>query len=441
LTLRDKAKIAPARLAVLQVLRDVRRGAFADRAFERLAPSLAAADRRLAQELAYGVLRLRGRLDHIIEGLVEGGSGRLDADVVDILRLGAYQLLELDRVPAYAAVADAVEAAKRIAGKGAASLTNAVLRRLGRDSSSAVSFPRLEDDPVAHLTTWGSHPRWLIERWLARWPVGDVEQLVQYNNARPAVYVSVTRSRERTLEQLATAGIEAEPVRLVPASLRVEASALQRMLELAAVVVQDPGAAAVVDYMALDPGTPVVDLCAAPGGKAAALAARGHEVWAFDNVRARLARLLENRARLGLSRLHVAVADSTRPPLLRAQAVLLDVPCSGTGTLARRPDSRWRLRARDLEMLVQLQRRLLDAAAELVTPGGQLLYATCTLEPEENEEQVEAFLGREPQFELDPPPAASVSRELLGEGSVLRILPHRHGMDGVYAARFRRRID
>ncbi len=423
------------------MLRAVRRGSFADRAFERLAPSLGAADRRLAQELAYGVLRLRGRLDHIIECLVEGGSRRLEADVLDILRLGAYQLLELDRVPAYAAVADAVEAAKQAAGKGAASLTNAVLRRLDRESTSAVTFPQPEQDPVAHLTTWGSHPRWLLERWLTRWPVADVERLVEYNNRRPAVYVSVTGSRDWTLERLRAAGIQAEPVERVPASLRVKASALQRVLELAEAVVQDPGAGAVVDYMALDPGSPVVDLCAAPGGKAALLAARGHEVWAFDSVRARVARLLENRARLKLSRLHVVLADSMRPPLMKAQAVLLDAPCSGTGTLARRPDGRWRLRPRDLDVLVQVQRRLLDAAAQLIAPGGWLVYATCSLEPEENEEQVSAFLSREPDFELDPPPAGSVSAELLGQDGVLQILPHRHGLDGAYAARLRRRVD
>jgi 16S rRNA (cytosine967-C5)-methyltransferase len=126
------------------------------------AQSLEEADRRLAQELAYGVLRLRGRLDHIIGTLVEGGVGSLDVEVLDALRLGAYQLLELDRVPAYAAVSEAVEAAKRAAGKGAASLTNAVLRRLSHSAYNSFTFPALEEDPLAYLSTWGSHPRWLL---------------------------------------------------------------------------------------------------------------------------------------------------------------------------------------------------------------------------------------------------------------------------------------
>ncbi|HSG82845.1 MAG TPA: RsmB/NOP family class I SAM-dependent RNA methyltransferase, partial [Gemmatimonadota bacterium] len=221
-------------------------------------------------------------------------------------------------------------------------------------------------------------------------------------------------------------------------SPRVEPSDVARALSLMPAVVQDPGAAAVVDYMALDPGHPAVDLCAAPGGKATALAARGHVVWALDVSRARLARLLENRARLDLRGLHVLLADSTRPPVRPLAAVLLDAPCTGTGTLARHPDGRWRLSPADLETLVELQRHLLDAAAAIVQPGGQLVYATCSLEPEENEEQVEAFLLRHEGFELEPPPGDSVPDELLGSAGELRVLPQHHEMDGAYAARLRR---
>jgi 16S rRNA (cytosine967-C5)-methyltransferase len=432
--------VAPARAAALEILRAVRRGVLADRAFERCADSLAQADRRLTQELAYGVLRLRGRLDHLLAPLVRGGLGRLDRDVIDILRLGAYQLLELDRVPAYAAVSDAVELAKASAGQGAGSLTNAVLRRVSREYADAHRFPERERDPVGFLATWGSHPRWLLERWLARAPLAEVERLVEYNNSRPAVHLSVVGRSEDALRRLRAAGIRADRVALAPASLRIDPGELRQALGLVQAIVQDPGAAAVLDYMALDPGSRVVDLCAAPGGKAALLAARGHEVWAFDVARSRLARVLETRSRLHLSRLHVAQTDSTRPPISAAEVVLLDAPCTGTGTLARHPDGRWRLDVGDLEILTGLQHRLLEAAAKTLAPGGLLVYATCSLEPEENEEQVEAFLNRHDDFRLEAPGEDRLSSELLGANGELRILPQRHGMDGAYAARLRRRV-
>jgi 16S rRNA (cytosine967-C5)-methyltransferase len=410
-----------------------------DHAFERIAVALAEPDRRLTQQLTYGVLRLRGRIDHVIDSIVSGGIERLEPDVLEILRLGAYQLLELDRVPAYAAVAEAVEAAKLAEGKGAAGLTNAVLRRLSRGSWDDFSFPASVSDPLAYLTTWGSHPAWLLERWLNNWSVDDVSRLVEYDNRRPGVFLSVFGPVDRALRTLQAEGIAAESVRLSTASLSVDSRALKPALDLVPAVVQDPGAAAVVDYMALDPRSAVIDLCAAPGGKAALLTGRGHEVWAFDLAPARLRKLLENRARLGLSKLHVVRSDSTRPPITEAAVVLLDVPCSGTGTLARHPDARWRIGPNDLGVLQELQRRLLDAAGNIVTAGGLLVYATCSLEPEENEEQVEAFLSRHPGFELEPVPATVLPAELLGEDGALRVLPQQHGMDGAYAARLRRR--
>jgi 16S rRNA (cytosine967-C5)-methyltransferase len=196
----------------------------------------------------------------------------------------------------------------------------------------------------------------------------------------------------------------------------------------------------VLDYMALDPESRVVDLCAAPGGKAALLAARGHDVLALDVARPRLARILETRSRLELTRLNVALADSTRPPLSGAEVILLDAPCTGTGTLARHPDGRWRLEPGDLEALSGLQRRLLDGAARALAPGGLLVYATCSLEPEENEEQVEAFLRRHVDFGLEAPGEGRLPSQFLGADGGLRVLPQRHGMDGAYAARLRRRL-
>ncbi|UCF20979.1 MAG: hypothetical protein JSU87_06185 [Gemmatimonadota bacterium] len=419
-------------------MREVRRGAFVDQAFDRRAESLSEVDRRLAQELAFGVLRLRGRLDYLIADQVTGGIQQLKPDVLDVLRLGVYQLVELDRVPAYAAVSEAVESAKQVGGKGAGALTNAVLRRLSSERDIASRFPRREADPARYLSSWGSHPPWLIERWLARWPQDEVERLVAYNNSRPATYLSVIGSREQAVDRLRVAGIEAVagPGRT---SLRLEAGDLRKALELVPATVQDPGAAAVAEFVTLDRGSRVIDLCAAPGGKAVVLAGRGHRVWACDVSRARLARLSENRERLKFRHLHLVLADATAPPLAPVEVVLLDVPCTGTGTLARHPDGRWRLRPADLSTLIGLQRRLLDAAADLVVPGGRLYYATCSLEPEENREQVEWFLDRRADFERAPSPDVQMSLGTSGPAWELNILPQRDGVDGAYAARLERR--
>jgi 16S rRNA (cytosine967-C5)-methyltransferase len=421
------------------MLAAVRRGAFADHALERHGAELGSADRRLAQELVYGALRLRGRLDHVLDQLVEGGIARLDPDVLDTLRLGAYQLLELDRVPAYAAVSEAVEMVKRGAGRGASALVNAVLRKLADRGYEAFAFPDPERDRGGWLASWHSHPRWLIARWLERWAPDEVQRLAEYNNHRPRVYLTTVGDRDAALARLAEAGIGARAANGSPYSVEIESGELEVALARVPAIVQDPGAATVVDYMGLDPSVAVVDLCAAPGGKAALLAARGHTVWAFDVSMARSRRIEANRSRLGLKDMRIAVADARQPPLSRAPAVLLDVPCTGTGTLARHPDARWRLDVSDLKTLVELQRSLLASSARLIEPGGLLVYATCSLEREENEDQVGWFLARHPEFEREPAPTAVVPEELLGERGELRVLPQRHEMDGAYAARLRRR--
>ncbi len=262
---------------------------------------------------------------------------------------------------------------------------------------------------------------------------------MEYNNRRPSVYVTVPGARSAAIERLAEAGIPAEPIGIARGSLRVEPGDVRRVLERIDAIVQDPAAAAVIDYAGLDGATDVVDLCAAPGGKATLLAARGHSVVALDIDRDRIDRLLDNRRRLGLRAPAVVVADARRAPVAHAPAVLLDVPCTGTGTLARHPDARWRLGPTDLKNLVELQRELLDAAAKIVAPGGWLVYATCSLEREENAEQVEWFVETHRDYRLEPPtPERMAAPELIGPSGTMEITPQRHGTDGAYAARFRR---
>lgn len=434
-------EVTPARRAALDVFRAVRRGRRADRALDEVFRRLRSRDRAWTHELVYGTLRLRGRIDHLLDHHVRGGTAVLSPDLLDILRLGAYQLLYMDGVPAYAAVSQSVALAKAVAGRGAGGLANAVLRALANAGEERELFPAPDRDPAGYLATWGSHPRWLVERWLARWPFHEVERLVEANNRAPEIcLLPLGLPAHEAMERLAEAGIAAEPVEdgagtlRLPQDVRPEAA-----LEVVPGVIQDPAAAQVVRYTHPRSGTLVADLCAAPGGKALALAARVRYLVAADRSAARLRMARENQMRLPPSArgaVGFVVADAARPPLRAADLVLLDAPCTGTGTLRRHPDAKWRLKPEDIPRLVHAQRTLLDGAATTVAPDGILVYATCALEPEENEEQVDAFLRRNPAFSRAE--AGEVPARFLDGRGQLIVLPQRDGFDGVFAARLRR---
>jgi 16S rRNA (cytosine967-C5)-methyltransferase len=432
----------PTRRAALEVLRRVRAGALADRALDQATEGFDFRDRAWTQELVYGTFRLRGRIGHLLGALVKGGVEALEPDVLDVLRLGAYQLLEMGSVPPYAAVSQSVELARSAGAARAAGLVNGVLQNLRRRKDE-IAFPDFERDPVGFLAAWGSHPRWLVERWVARWGAADARALVEADNARPELYVRpLDLSLEEAAARLHAAGVEAVPVPFSPDSLRIlsPAGAAEALAAVPAVV-QDPAAALVVRYAAVPQGGTVLDVCAAPGGKSLGLAEHAAHVAAADLSARRLARVVENAARVGRARRVGAVVADARFPPFRGGAgdlVLLDAPCTGTGTFRRHPDGRWRVTPADLAALAALQTELLEAAAALVRPGGWLVYATCSLEREENEERVEGFLARHPEFEPDPAPDA-VAPELLDGAGRLCVLPQRQGVDGAFAARLRRR--
>ncbi len=368
---------------------------------------------------------------------VKGGLGRLDPDVLEVLRLGVYQLLYMDGVPVYAAISQAVDQTRAVAGKGASGLANAVLRRVAEAGAEPALFPSLVAEPARYFRTWGSHPGWLVDRWLARWDVPSVDRLVTGNNGRPSLtLVPLRTSAKEAVAALVAAGAEAtavgrgtECVELAPGT------DVRRALSVVDGMIQDPAAHLVTRYAEVAEGMCVADLCAAPGGKAVALAETATYTVAGDRSRLRLKRVRENLRRTG-SRIGLMVADAAAPPIRPVDAVLVDAPCSGTGTLRRHPDGRWRLSADDIDTLVVLQRRLLDGAAPAVKVGGILIYSTCTLEPEENEEQVAAFLGRHPRFRLEP--SGAVPAHYLDASGHLYVLPQDSGFDGAFAARLRR---
>lgn len=431
--------VTDARAAAADLCADLRAGDLLDQAFERRAGPLDARDRRWTQELVWGMLRRRARLDATLSARVKGGIARLDPDLIDLLRLGVQQLLHMGSVPAYAAIAQTVELAKRRHGKGASGLVNAVLRRVDRERDALDAAP--PTDPVDALALAHSHPRWLVARWVARWGADETALLLASNNTPGPVVVRpygiVAEQLEATLE---AAGVDVHEAPLARGSIALGVGVA--ITELGAFrqglfFVQDPAATLVTQYAAIPSGGVVADLCAAPGGKALELSRTASLVIAADRSLPRARRLADNLRRVDAQNVQVIAADAREAPLGTVDAVLLDVPCTGTGTFRRHPDARWRLKVSDLAVTAAAQRALVRAAAAHVRVGGLLVYSTCSLEPEENDEQVERFLAEQPGWALEPPPEGSVGPDVLDAGR-LRVLPQRHGTDGAFAARLRR---
>lgn len=417
------------------------RGRRLDRAFTAATGSLDARDRAWCRELVFGVQRLRGRLDYLLDRKIRSGLESVQAGVRDALRIGLYEILYMGGVPEYAAVSQAVDLAQSKGGRGVAGFANAVLRGIAREGGGPDRFPDPEVDLVEFLSTWGSHPRWLVERWLLRWSQEDVRKLVEANNVVPSLSLRcLWNTPEEATEALEARGITATAVGSGTGCVVVHGHAsLEEAMTVVPSVVQDPAAALVVAYADPEPEARIADLCAAPGGKTLGFAARGNVVWAADRSMERLRLVRKNVARVGAGshrvRVHTVQADALAPPFSRPDMVFLDVPCTGTGTLRRNPDIRWKITADRLDEMATLQGHILEACSEVVPKGGVLVYATCSLEPEENEEQIEAFLERRPDFRMDPPDGDGAFQNARG---YLHVTPHAFGFDGAFAARLRR---
>ena len=424
------------RKAALQILAQVRGGKTFEVALDRSIGSLTEADRRLAHEMAAGVLRQRSRLDSRIAPLLPGGWASVNPELQDILRLGAYQLSDLDRVPDHAAVNTSVSLARDAGGARAAAFVNAVLRRVAKAEPTAVTPPV---DPAERLAVEHSHPVWLVRRWMRTFSPAGAEGLLRWNNSRPALVLQAARKDLEWLgAQWRAGGIDVEPAPYGSGLI----TSVSRPADLpgfrdGAFMVQDAAQALLARFADVPTDALVYDACAAPGGKTIALGRKARTVIAGDASPARARRLAENLRRAGSGRERVVVADARRPPLRQADVVLVDAPCLGTGTFARHPDARWRVTPEALTALEKLQREILDQAASLVPPGGLLVYSTCSLEPEENQMQVEGFLTRHPEFRRER--AKDLPDALLSPEGDLIILPQIHGMDGAFAARLRQR--
>ena len=420
---------------------------FADIALERelTARRLPARDAALATELAYGTLRWQRYLDWILAPHSRRRLESLDPRVRVILRVTAYQIAFLERVPAFAAVNDAVTLAPRTPGVRA--FVNAVLRSFARRDPRERE-PAPPRDPIDALATRCSFPTWLAERWVARYGREDAEALMRALNERPPLTLRTNTlriTRDALARRLETEeGLAWRTTPLAPEGLVVGpggAPGEWRAFADGSCAVQDEASMLVARLLAPEPGSTVADVCAAPGTKTTHLAElmgdRGR-VLAFDRDPARLTRVREAAARLGITIIDTrdGPVEALAPGFCTAcDRVLVDAPCSNLGVLRRNPEVKWRRQPSDLLLGSRRQSEILATAATMVKPGGRLVYATCSLEPEENEAVVRTFLAAHPDFATDPPDTFPLPLDVDGW---LRCLPHRQGTDGFAAVRFRR---
>ncbi len=422
-------------------------GTLLRRALDRA--GLRPADEALVTELTYGTLRHRAEVDWALSRSTRRPLEALPSRIRTVLRLGAYQILFMDRIPAFAAVSEAVSLAKRVGHAGTAALVNAVLRRM------AASPPEIPADrgTVEGIALRYSHPAWLVARWLRRFGLEGTRALCEANNRTPPSAIRLNTLRgapEQVASRLAETGVETEPSALLPEGRRIvagPADARKRAYDAGWFTPQDEGSMLVGRLVAPAPGNTVVDACAAPGGKATHLAAlmedRGRVI-ACDVGPAKLAAVSRQCARLGISIVETRELDGASVGAEypgAADRVLVDAPCSGLGVVRRRPEIKWRLQPQHLARLAAVQRRLLGGAAGAVRRGGVLVYSVCTFEPEEGPAVIEAFLREHDEFAPLPiagwPPGAPDRVTFAAEGTAF-LYPHRADTDGFFVAALRR---
>lgn len=424
-----------ARRAALRVIHQVVRGGstLAERLAHRTIEALDGRERDFLHELVYGTLRRRGALDAAIARVTDRDLGAVDAELLDVLRLGAYQLLHT-RVPPRAAVFESVALAREVTPRGAG-FANAVLRRLATEGAPVMAAP--ESDPLKWLSTEASLPAWLAARWLRE--LGPIDAVARGRAFldQPTTFLRINPRIGDAAEQLERAGVVVRPGD-VPGAFIVESGKTQSLAAAGVVYVQDEGSQ-LVAHLARAEGGLILDACAAPGGKATLVSdlSPHARVIAFEPSPRRLSVLQRTVLRWGSKGIFVVGADASRPPVHGSfDVVLLDAPCSGLGTLARRPDLRWRVTEADIARHGQNQRTLLDSVGSLVRPGGRLVYSTCSLEPEETSEVIEGFLASGAPFALEDAPSLA---EGFREAPYVRLRPERRGGDGFFIATLARR--
>lgn len=449
------AKSPSARQTALQILYDIdQRNAYTDVALRRMLAlsKLDTRQRALVTECVYGVVRWQGRIDWLLSQVCRRPLDTLTPWIHNILRLGVYQCLWMQRIPPWAAVNEAVKLAGRFGHVGTARLVNGVLRALLRQADQ-YPLPDAATQPVRHVAVAFSHPEWLVSRWLERYGWERTRALCNANNQPAAMTLRINtlrttrqaladRLRQEGLGHVTASSVSAQAL-TVSGTARLDALA---SYQEGLFQVQDAGAMQVAPLCQAMPGQRVLDTCAAPGGKTTHLAqlmANQGSIVACDRQPGRMRLLCRNTARLQLSSVLPMVADATQALPLRARfdCILVDAPCSGLGVLRRHPDIKWRKTHADLRALQAIQVALLEGQCELLAPKGALVYSVCSNEPEETHDVVACFLATHPSMQIDRVedelPKAPV--HVSATPGTLDLTPEQWHTDGVFVARFRRR--
>ena len=433
--------VSPARLAAFQILQRVEDGAYASILLAQKEPELTPRDRALCHELVMGVLRWQLWLDRLAEYFSKRPTTELDPAIRLILRLGLYQLRFLSRVPASAVVNESVNLVHRARLRSAGALVNAVLRRAARELEVDSALGII--DPIERLAVVTSHPAWLIERWTKALGHQETESFARANN-RPAPIafrvVNQRASEDEVIAKLRASGASLEPSTIARHAWRItdQGALFYEQVANGEVYVQDEASQMVAQVLDAQPGENVLDLCAAPGSKTTQIADRLKGLVIASDIHSHRLRTVKDTTKLqGLSNIRFLTLNGLEPlPFSESSfdRVLVDAPCSGTGTLRRNPEIRWRISADDIDDLSSRQQRLLLNAARVVKPGGRLVYSTCSVEPDENEAVVQTFLENNINFSLLALPSGAA---LTIPGTV-RTWPQHHDTDGFFVAALQR---
>lgn len=439
--LQSSHTVSPARLTAFEILQRVEDGAYSSILLANV--DLKQDDRALCHELVLGVLRRRIRLDALIEHYASRKAEKLDSPVLQALRLGLYQLRFLTRIPESAAVNESVNLVHRARLRSATGFVNAALRRAIREKDfDPSSLAKNEFERIAVRT---SHPVWLVEKWTNDFGIEETEKLASANNeAAPIAFRLTNKSEENLIDVIRNSNINLTASEIAPNAWRVDKTnvLLQKLSNEGKIYFQDEASQLVAHVLDAQPNEKILDLCAAPGSKTthiAALQLQLKRIVACDIHEHRLSIVEEIAKKTGVEKLELRQLDATESLPFEDEEfdrVLVDAPCSGTGTLRRNPEIRYRITTRDFSKLAEKQERILVNAARTVRKKGRLVYSTCSIEKEENEKVVENFLRNQQLFELITP---KVDGKLLNENKTMRTFPQVQGTDGFFIAVFERK--
>ena len=438
----------------LQILHQVNEeGAYANLALDKaLFPCtwLDPRDRGFITEIVYGSVKNRGKLDYVLNQFASTKVNKMDKWTRNLLRLSLYQILFLDKVPDSAAVNEAVKLAKHYGHVD--KFVNAVLRNILRGMDT-IQWPDKATSPVQYLMVEYSFPQWMVERFIRQYGLADAERLCAWYNQPAAMWIrtnTLKTTRAELKQILENEGLTVTESRHTPEGLKIENAVNLHKLKAfqqGLFTVQDESSMLVALAAEPAPGQRVLDVCSAPGGKSthmAQLMKNKGTIYACDIHKHRLDLIAENCKRLGITNIELVQQDGTKLTKRWQEpfdVVLCDVPCSGLGVLGRRADARWAKESEDIEGLCRIQKKILEEAAQLVVPGGTLIYSTCTIAPEENQEMVEAFIKNHPEFELDETLTDCWLDVDKDETGYVQFLPFMDDMDGFFIARMMRKED